>query len=369
LSEQKDGRASTRVQATFRVKYPTLDQLAVAFTTDLSKGGLFLQTESFLPINAIIRLELELPDGGGEIEVIGRVAHIRDDYEAELSRQPAGMGIEFLDLTEERRDQIAQYIAAHALADAEESAAIEVGPLDVMVVDDNPRACDLLASVFLGRGDTVRKAANGIEALGLCLKRPPDVLLLDIEMPHMDGWQLLQIVRTRPSLSSIPVLFVTALCQLQERLRGYRLGVDDFIPKPWRAEEVLARVDRIVMGARQGRGAAIARKTLRGDLAQVPIASVLSFLQLERMTGVLLLVQDRSARIYIKDGRPHRVEVERTELPAKPKEVLFHVLAWTEGQFEFAAQEVACEDELGMSATTILLEYSRLQDERQRGSK
>src|SRR5262249_30226053 len=126
---------------------------------------------------------------------------------------------------------------------------------------------------------------------------------------------------------------------------------------------------RIVMGARQGRGAAIARKTLRGDLAQVPIASVLSFLQLERMTGVLLLVQDRSARIYIQDGRPLRVEVERTAPTAQPKEVLFHLPSWTAGQFEFAAQAVACDDELGMSATTILLEYSRLQDERQRGSK
>jgi hypothetical protein len=96
---------------------------------------------------------------------------------------------------------------------------------------------------------------------------------------------------------------------------------------------------------------------------------VLSFLQLERMTGVLLLVQDRSAWIYIQDGRPLRVEVERTAPTANPKEVLFQVLSWTEGQFEFAAQEVACDDELGMSATTILLEYSRLTDERLRGPK
>jgi len=369
LGDQTDGRSSARVQATFRVRYPTLDQLVVAFSTDLSKGGIFLQTERFLPINAVIRLQLELPDSGGEIEVIGRVAHVRDDYEAELTSQPTGMGIEFLDLTDERRNEIAKFIAERSLADAEKSEALTVGPLDVMVVDDNPRSCDLLANLFLHRGDTVRKAANGIEALGLCLKRPPDVLLLDIEMPQMDGWQLLRVMRSRPSLSSVPVLFVTALCQPEERLRAFRLGVDDFIAKPWRAEEVLARVDRIVMGARQGRGAAIARKTLRGDLAQVPIASVLSFLQLERMTGVLLLVKDRSARIYIQDGRPLRIEVERTTLLAKAKQMLFQVLSWSEGQFEFAAQEVACDDELGMSATTILLEYSRLTDERQRGSK
>jgi uncharacterized protein (TIGR02266 family) len=366
MGDQGDGRSSARVQATFRVRYPTLDQLVVAFTSDLSKGGMFLQTLRFLPVNAVIRLHLELPDSGGEIEVIGRVAHVRDELEADKTRQPAGMGIQFLDLTDERCDQIARFIAARSMTEAEKSGPVELGALDVMVVDDDAEACDLLATPFLNRGDTVRKAANGIEALGLCLKRPPDVLLLDIEMPQMDGWQLLRIVRTRPSLSSVPVLFVTGLTHPEERLRGFRLGVDDYIPKPWRIEEVLARVDRIVMAARQGRGAAISRKTLRGDLAQVPIASVLSFLQLERMTGVLLLVNDRSARIYVQDGRPLRVEVERATLLAKHKALLFHLLSWTQGQFEFAAQEVACDDELGMSATTLLLEYSRLSDERHR---
>ena len=369
MRDQGEGRSSVRVQATFRVRYPTLDQLVVAFSTDLSKGGIFLKTERFLPLNAVIRLHLELPDEGGEIEVIGRVAHVRDEDEAARLGQPAGIGIQFLDLSDERRGQIAQFIAARSMTEAEKSGPVQVGPLDVMVVDDDVQACDLLASPFLNRGDTVRKAANGIDALAFCLKRPPDVLLLDIQMPQMDGWQLLRIVRTRPSLSSVPVLFVTGLCEPDERLRGFRLGVDDYITKPWRAEEVLARVDRIVMAARQGRGSAIARKTLRGDLAQVPLASVLSFIQLERMTGILLLVKDRSARIYVQDGRPLHVEVERATLIAKPKQLFFHVLSWTEGQFEFASQEVACEDELGMSATTLLLEHGRLTDERQRGAK
>jgi DNA-binding response OmpR family regulator len=181
----------------------------------------------------------------------------------------------------------------------------------------------------------------------------------------MDGWQLVRILRSRPSLSSIPVLFLSQVWGENERLRGYKSGIDDFISKPFGPEELLARVDRAVERAERPGSTLTQRKTLRGDLAQVSIASVLSFLELEKRTGVLLLVAQNTARIYIDGGRPLKIEMDGARSTDNQRHLMDRVLDWTEGQFEFGAQDVACPDELRTSLTAILLDHARVEDENQ----
>jgi Tfp pilus assembly protein PilZ len=76
-------RESPRVEGVFRVRYATLDQLVVAYSADLSKGGMFLASDQFLPVNSTIRLVLELPGQGGELAVSCRVVYLRDKITAE----------------------------------------------------------------------------------------------------------------------------------------------------------------------------------------------------------------------------------------------------------------------------------------------
>src|SRR5262245_2626745 len=97
-SKDEDSRRAQRVEAAFRVRYRSIDQLVVALTHDLSRGGLFMRTTRFLPVNAIVRVTLDLPDEGGELPLICRVAYVRGEAEATESGKPAGMGVEFLDL-------------------------------------------------------------------------------------------------------------------------------------------------------------------------------------------------------------------------------------------------------------------------------
>jgi uncharacterized protein (TIGR02266 family) len=363
LSDDENRRDSTRVEAAFRVRYRTLDELVVAYTQDLSRGGTFLRSQKFLPINAVVRLHLELPEGGGEISAIARVAFVRGNDEAQATGKPAGMGVQFLDLEGEATGRIEQFITERTQLEVEKVE--KSGPihtlrrLKVLVVDDEDSYRELAAAAIRERGHDVRLAMDGLEALGLCLKEPPELVVTDVQMPRMDGWQLLRVIRARSSLAAIPVVFVTTLGGDEERLRGYQLGVDDYVVKPYAPGELAARVERVII--RGGHD----KKSLRGDLDQVALSSVLSFLELERKTGVLMVVGQTAVRLHLRDGRLLRAERDHGGggAPSPSLDILTEVLSWTTGQFEFAGGEVACQDELNTSITALLIDFARIKDE------
>lgn len=352
------------MEADFSVRYTTIDQLVVAYASDLSKGGMFLATDHFLPVNAVVRLHLELPDSDAEVPVIGRVAYVRPEGDA--ADKPAGMGVEFLDLDADCLQLIEAFIAERLRGELAETYVAPMRRLSLVVTDDDPAFQKLAAAPFRARGDYVRTASDGFEALALCLKEPPDVVLTDVHMPRMDGWQLLRTIRVRPTLASVPVIFTTTLSGEEERLKAYQLGVDDFIPKPYAAAELRARVDRLAARVQSQPRSLIERKTLRGDLAQVGLPSVCTFLEMEGKTGELLVAGERTARLFVRGGRPVRVEIDDAAPCLSPTEVLFELLSWEAGQFEFAAQDVPADDDFKTSMTALLLEHARVKDEASR---
>jgi uncharacterized protein (TIGR02266 family) len=358
-------RRHTRIEAVFRVQYTTIDQLVVAYSSDLSKGGLFLCTQTYLPLNAVVRLTLQLPEDGGEIPVICRVVYVRDEAAAASAGKPAGMGLEFLDIADGCTQRIERFIAERPPKLSQPPPARRA--LNIVLADDDRLSLAAAASCFRARGDIVITASNGLDALAACLKQPPDVILSDVQMPKMDGWQLVRMVRGRPSLSSIPFIFFTQLRGEDERLRAYQLGVDDFVGKPCNAELLLSRADRLIARLGQNRSP-VRQKTLRGDLEQVSLPSVLNFLELERKTGVLLLVGAYTARVFIAEGRALRIERESDALALSPRALMNQLLSWKSGQFEFAVGEVAGPDLLGCSLMTLLLDHARINDEESRGA-
>jgi DNA-binding response OmpR family regulator len=240
------------------------------------------------------------------------------------------------------------------------------GVLRIVVVDDDARYREMAAEPFRSRGDTVYTVSDGLEALAACLKDPPDVILSDVQMPRMDGWQLLRLVRARPSLSSVPVIFLTTLGGESERLLGYQLGVDAYIPKPYDAGELLQRVHQIVRRARNSRTSPAARTTLRGEIEHVGLSSLMTFVEMERKSGVLLVISGDVARLFFSEGRLLRAEIEGTSPPLSSRAAAMRILDAVSGQFEFAPQDVTEKDELGMPVTALLLEHAREIDERRR---
>ena len=112
----------------------------------------------------------------------------------------------------------------------------------VLVVDDNPLIVNVLRSLLGASGYHVYSSANGEEALSLLKDKHVDVIICDVMMPKMDGYELHNLVRKQSELSHIPFLFLTALGDSSEVMRGKELGADDYLVKPFDPQDLLAVV-------------------------------------------------------------------------------------------------------------------------------
>jgi class 3 adenylate cyclase len=112
----------------------------------------------------------------------------------------------------------------------------------ILVVDDTPSNVKLLADVLGAKGYTVVTATTGAEALEAVERERPDLVLLDVMMPGMSGYDVCRKLRANPATTMLPVVMVTALDPAQERVKGIEAGADDFLTKPIHQPEILARV-------------------------------------------------------------------------------------------------------------------------------
>lgn len=115
-------------------------------------------------------------------------------------------------------------------------------PADILVVDDTPANLQLLVGMLQERGYRVRPVTNGAHALRAVRSAPPDLILLDITMPEMDGYEVCRRLKADPATRDIPVLFISALTETGDKLRAFQAGGVDYVSKPVQVEEVDARV-------------------------------------------------------------------------------------------------------------------------------
>jgi two-component system cell cycle response regulator len=111
----------------------------------------------------------------------------------------------------------------------------------ILVVDDSPTQLDWLVQVLVKEGYTVATAADGKDAIRKVRGDPPDLVLLDMILPDMDGLEVLRIVKARPDEAFIPVIILSVKSDLDTKVTGLRIGADDFLAKPFAEAEILAR--------------------------------------------------------------------------------------------------------------------------------
>ncbi|MEB3343097.1 response regulator transcription factor [Okeania sp.] len=115
-------------------------------------------------------------------------------------------------------------------------------PLTILVVDDDLGTRLCISDYLEVSGYLAVKAENGQQALDLVAKSQPHLIITDIAMPEMDGYELVKQVRRRPDFRLLPVIFLTAHTSVQERVKGYQLGCDVYLPKPFELVELGAVV-------------------------------------------------------------------------------------------------------------------------------
>jgi CheY-like chemotaxis protein len=116
----------------------------------------------------------------------------------------------------------------------------------VLVVDDNEDNVQIMSAILLGRGFDVRIARDGKSALASIRQHLPDLILLDVMMPGMDGMEVLDHVKADTRSARIPVIMVTAKSQDQDLLAGYKYGADYYITKPFTSRQLLYAIDLVL---------------------------------------------------------------------------------------------------------------------------
>ncbi|WP_313705021.1 heavy metal response regulator transcription factor [Massilia sp.] len=114
--------------------------------------------------------------------------------------------------------------------------------MTILVIEDEPKTGDYLQRGLAESGFAVRLARNGRDGLFIAREEEIELVVLDVMLPRMDGWQVLEALRADPATEQIPVLFLTARDEVEDRVRGLELGADDYLVKPFAFVELVARI-------------------------------------------------------------------------------------------------------------------------------
>ena len=115
-------------------------------------------------------------------------------------------------------------------------------PQSILIVDDESKNVQLLANLLTGESYEIEAAMSGEEALDWLNERPFDLILMDVMMPGMNGYEVCRKIKENSNLSSIPIIFLTARTETEDIVRGFEAGAVDYVTKPFRTTELLSRV-------------------------------------------------------------------------------------------------------------------------------
>jgi len=220
----------------------------------------------------------------------------------------------------------------------------------ILVVEDDKDLSHMLAYNLSKRGYHPMTAMNGLDACQIIEDEKPDLILLDIMLPGMDGWQICEIIRNhnREEISEAPIIMLTALGSTEEKLKGIEMGADDYIPKPFSVKEVLLKVDRLIQREMKKKDLDTEVKKLEAMEAQRTDFQNMLFHELKNQ---LVIIGGYSRRIAEKrfltpEKQRHCAGVIRKSshsLNALTEEVLF-LSRLEAGEYPLPAKDVSLEE-------------------------
>lgn len=326
-----------------------------AVSQDVSTAGMFVRLASPLPVGTEVGVTLALDDHQLSTQAV--VVHVLGDSEGRaLGRRP-GVGLRFREAGS-LEDPSTTFSASMAELIASHPQPILHEDIRIVVADGSTRLLERMSTALGNAGFAVATASNGMEALSACLRRVPDAVLADRDLPVVDGLALLEEMGRYPELASVPVMVMAEDAGDLARLAAFQNGAMDFIPKPFTVLEVILRTRRLVRAARQE----TERVMLRGVLSDLGLPSLLTMLEQDRKSGNLMLTRNEIiAWIAFSQGRI--VRARSSEPAPDARSVLMSVLDWSDGYFELSSGAPVDSAEIDESVTHLLLEHARRRDE------
>ena len=233
-------------------------------------------------------------------------------------------------------------------------------PSQILLVDDDPKVLRLLEATLRLKDYDVIKVESAADALKLLSEREPDLIISDIMMPDLDGYDFLRRVRDGARGARVPFIFLSARSEPEDVVRGLRLGADEFLRKPFSIDELLVRVERVLERGDPSRSEA-PRGAFDGELEHMSVPDLLRMLCVQRKSGVL--------SVDLREGRTHAAlslrggQVVHAVLGQMQGEiVLFQLLLHDRGRFSFQPDAELEGETIGVQTLPLLMEGYRLLD-------
>lgn len=224
---------------------------------------------------------------------------------------------------------------------------------NILIIDDTASIRHLVKSVLQRQGHTVREAREGKTGLEQATSQPPDLLILDVGLPDISGFDVARKLRARPLLRDLPILMLTGLSSTDDMVAGLQVA-DDYVTKPFAKRELLARVDVLLRRYHND-------QRLKGRLEHIGGAATL--MQTVAKSGNGGLVFDDGSVVYFEKGyvvhAEHGAEPER----ATPMDVLRSIFNREEGAFHFDPGLRPIANSMAREPTALLLEAASHYDE------
>ena len=328
-----------------------------AVSQDISPFGMFVRLSPPLPVDTVVQVVMS--PNGERLLTTGKVTHSLTEVEARTLGRFPGVGIMFRDPvrpSDEAFGDAVTRLLQHTVS------AKPAADIRIVVGDPQTRLLERLSTALGSAGFSVATATNGMEAIGACLSRTPDVVLVERDMPVVDGLHVLQEMGRHTELAAVPVMLMSTNATDLVRLQAFQLGAMDFIPKPFTVLEIILRARRWARASQRD----TERVLLRGALTDLALPSLLTMFELERKTGQLAVTRaELVAWIDFVDGRI--VRARASDADADSHSVLMKVLDWTDGFFELSAgAPIPAGQPPVASITHLLLEHARRRDEASR---
>ncbi len=207
----------------------------------------------------------------------------------------------------------------------------------IMLVDDDRVVREVLAENLSNHGFLIIQAENGEEAVALAIQHVPDLIISDIIMPIMDGWDLCYTLRLMPSTKGIPFVFLTSLDKTPDKIMGIKLGADDYLTKPFTPAAVVFKIKGILKRMELRRQLLVKKEAEARDTdGRYLISDVIEYLRHTHRTG-LLAVYGPSGKgvIYIHQGKPLHATYDKHE----GETAVYEILRLTNAQVKFVEEE------------------------------